>query len=98
MKVYYIVFSLVGLLSFFGIFREYKKADQARKEQVQEQAELSEKLRLQYAKVAYEKIERENQEREHLREMEKNVREAELKLNEVNRKIEMQRQIMDSSR
>ena len=101
MKVYYIVFSLVGLLSLFGIFTEYQKADQARKEQAQEQAEWSEKLRQTYARSADKEIERFKEEMESQTRLAKIVREAELELHEAERKAEAQRpksDLKDSSR
>lgn len=83
MRGYYIVFSLVGLLSFFGVFREYQKAGQASKGQAQEQAESSEKLRQTYARSAQEKFERFKEKIESQTRAMKSQREAEMALFEI---------------
>lgn len=90
MKIYYIVFSLVGLICFLGLYTKYKEADQARKEQAEEQAELDEKLRQLYAKSADKEIERYNQEMERRLRMAHKLREAQLKMDQAKRESEAQ--------
>lgn len=88
MKIYYIVFSLVGLICSLGLYTKYKEANQARKEQAEEQAELDKKLRQLYAKSADKEIERYNQEMEGRLRMAQTLREAQLKLDQAKRESE----------
>lgn len=95
MKIYYVIFSLVGVLSFFGILTEYRKADQASKEQAQEQSELQEKLRKQSARLVNEKIARERQQRENDREMAIILREGAAKIEALKKRKEEQSRILN---